>query len=255
MTVDGWQACAAIVEKGDPDRFMATMSTRVVARQRLFPLYAFNVEVSRAPWVTEEPMIAEMRLQWWRDALEEIAGGDKVRRHEVVTPLATVLRRAQVGPLDALIDARRWDIGRDPFEDRADFDSYIDATAGNLLWVAAEWFGCTQETPVRDIAYGAGVAQYLSAVPELEARGRVPLVDGRPEAVQALAQDALDRLKRGKATYFMPAVREPLRATWQAEAILAQAISDPRLVAEGALGLSGFGKRALLLRRTWFGGF
>ena len=69
-------ACAAIVERGDPERFMAAMAAPVEARRVLFPLYAFNVEVARAPWVTEEPMIAEMRLQWWRDALEEIAHGE-----------------------------------------------------------------------------------------------------------------------------------------------------------------------------------
>ena len=88
---DDVNACAAIVQRGDPDRFMATMAAPVAARRVLFPLYAFNVEVARAPWVTEESMIAEMRLQWWRDAVEEVAKGGVVRRHEVVTPLAEVL--------------------------------------------------------------------------------------------------------------------------------------------------------------------
>ncbi len=63
-------ACAALVERGDPDRFLAVMAAPAWARARLFPLYAFNLEVARAPWVTEEPMIAEMRLQWWRDVVE-----------------------------------------------------------------------------------------------------------------------------------------------------------------------------------------
>ena len=69
------QACADLVQRGDPDRFAAAMAAPVAARKVLFPLYAFNLEVARAPWVTEEPMIAEMRLQWWRDALGEIGGG------------------------------------------------------------------------------------------------------------------------------------------------------------------------------------
>ncbi|MEC7259362.1 MAG: squalene/phytoene synthase family protein, partial [Pseudomonadota bacterium] len=84
-------ACARIVEQGDPDRFLAAMAAPVQARRVLFPLYAFGVEIARAPWVTQEPMIAEMRLQWWRDALEEIASGAPARRHEVVTPLASLL--------------------------------------------------------------------------------------------------------------------------------------------------------------------
>ena len=112
MTVE---ACAGIVQRGDADRFLATMAAPPAARLRLFPLYAFNVEVSRAPWLTAEPMIAQMRLQWWRDALDEIGAGGQVRRHEVATPLAQVLREARIpmptllGPLQALIDARVWD--------------------------------------------------------------------------------------------------------------------------------------------------
>ena len=70
MTTD---ACAALVERGDPDRFAAVMAAPVAARTRLWPLYAFNLEVARAPWVTKEPMIAEMRLQWWRDVVAEPA--------------------------------------------------------------------------------------------------------------------------------------------------------------------------------------
>ena len=66
-------ACADIVRRADPARFQAAMAAPVAARSVLFPIYAFNVEVARAPWVTSEPMIAEMRLQWWVDALEEIA--------------------------------------------------------------------------------------------------------------------------------------------------------------------------------------
>ena len=98
---DDLNACAALVEKGDPWRFRTVMAAPVAARAKLFPLYAFNVEVSRAPYVTAEPMIAEMRLQWWRDALEEIANGAP-RRHEVVTPLAEILTPEQATALDAL---------------------------------------------------------------------------------------------------------------------------------------------------------
>ena len=95
--------CAKLVEQGDPDRFRTVMAAPVAARRVLFPLYAFNVEVSRAPWVTQEPMIAEMRLQWWRDALEEIAKGKAVRKHEVTTPLAEVIDPEKAKMLDGAI--------------------------------------------------------------------------------------------------------------------------------------------------------
>ena len=45
-------ACAALVERSDPERYLAVMAAPVWARERLFPLYAFNLEVARAPWVS-----------------------------------------------------------------------------------------------------------------------------------------------------------------------------------------------------------
>lgn len=248
-----WHACAALVEKGDPDRFMAVMSCDPAARARLFPLFAFNLEVARAPWVTQEPMIAEMRLQWWRDALGEIAAGGLVRRHEVVTPLALVLTPEQARLLDGLIEGRRQDISREGFADRAAFDGYIEATSGNLLLAAALWYGRPDEAAVRDVAYGAGVAQYLQAVPELEARGRQPLVDGRPEAVRALAEQALERLQRGRRALGR-SYGVPLRSSWQAGPLLRQVVADPGRVARGSLGLSDAGKRARLIWRALRGG-
>ncbi len=253
------QACAEIVQRGDRDRFDATMSVPVPAREVLFPLYAFNIEVARAPWVTAEPMIAEMRLQWWRDAVEEIGQGARPRAHEVVGPLAAALERdrdVMAGLLDGVVAARRWDIGADPFEDEADFAHYIDATSGNLTWAAAVGFGAPDrlEAPVRDAAWAGGLANWFLAIPDLEGRGKRPLVDGRPEAVAALARAGLDRLKAARGCEFgaaMPA----LRAFWLTGPILRQAAADPLAVAEGRLGVSEFRRRAGLLYKAMTGGW
>jgi phytoene/squalene synthetase len=72
-SLPGLEACAALVERSDPDRFRVAMAAPPAAREVLFPLYAFNLEVARAPWATREPMLAEMRLQWWRDQVEAAA--------------------------------------------------------------------------------------------------------------------------------------------------------------------------------------
>jgi phytoene/squalene synthetase len=246
------QACAELVERGDPDRFMATMAAPPPTRAVLFPLYAFNLEVARAPWVASEPMIAEMRLQFWRDVVEEIGQGKPPRAHEVLEPLAQAIQSENAALLDDLIAARRWDIYRDAFEDEAHFDRYIDATAGNLAWVAARALGAADEveTAIRDMAWGGGVAGFLRAVPELETRGRVPLLDGRPEGVKALADRALTRFRQGKAAQSaIPAAARPaLYAFWQAEPILKAALANPLCVADGALAGSEFGRRARLLR-------
>jgi phytoene/squalene synthetase len=243
------QACAELVKRGDPDRFLAAMAAPAAARVVLFPIYAFNVEVARAPWVTAEPMIAEMRLQWWRDVLAEIAAGGQVRSHEVCDALAPVLDASGADLLDRLIQARRWDIYRDPFEDAAHFNDYIDATAGGLAWAAARALGAeTGEAAVRDMAWAAGLARWFQAIPELEARGRIPLVDGRPDAVSGLAAEGLARLDRARV---QKKARAALLCTWRARAILTQARAYPERVATGALRQSEFSRRLGLLWRSF----
>ncbi|MEJ6395050.1 squalene/phytoene synthase family protein [Gymnodinialimonas sp. 2305UL16-5] len=243
------QACADLVARADPRRFRAAMAAPLPAREVLLPLYAFNVEVTRAPWLTDEPMIAEMRLQWWRDALGEVAQG-RARRHEVVDALA-FLDDAGAAILDRLVSARRWDIYKDPFEDAAHFRDYIDQTSGGLIGVGIRALGGAPNEATRAIAYGAGLARYLMAVPDLEARGRVPLVDGRTEAVGELARAALQAWPR---KIDLPVSARPaLFETVGARVILRRAASQPGAVAAGALEPAPIAERLGLMRAALFG--
>jgi phytoene/squalene synthetase len=190
-------ACAALVRRGDPARFRAVMAAPVRLRAVLFPLYALNIEVARAPWVTAEPMIAQMRLQWWRDALDEIAEGGPVRRHEVATPLAATLDAEGARALDDMVAARLRDVEGGRFETGEDLRRYLDRTAGTLLWTAARLAGATDEPAARDGGLAHGLASWLLAAPALEARGREPLPPGDPAAqVRALAEAGLAALGR-----------------------------------------------------------
>ncbi|MDZ4095407.1 MAG: squalene/phytoene synthase family protein, partial [Paracoccaceae bacterium] len=171
-------ACAALVKRGDPDRFAAAMAAPAAARTRLWPLYAFNLEVARIPWMTQEPMIAEMRLQFWRDVVAGTGPGAPPA-HEVAGPLIALIAAADlpVAVFDQLILARHWDIGRAPFADQNAFDTYLADSGGGLMWLAAKALGAPDaaEPLARNAGWAMALAGFLRAVPELEARGRVPL--------------------------------------------------------------------------------
>ncbi len=252
MLNEMFNACAALVERGDPERFRAIMVAPVAARGPLFTLAAFNLEVARAPWVTQESMIAEMRLQWWRDALEEIQQGVAVRRHEVVTPLATVLRKEDCQLLDELVAARRWDIYRDPFEDQAALVQHLEKTAGNLMAASVGALGGQTSQAAHDAGFAHGVANWFAAIPALEQAGRLPMADGRPEAVQALAKQALERLQasRAKRSEIAPNARPALLMAAQAEPVLRQVLQNPARVAAGHLGISRFRQQMRLIRQA-----
>jgi 15-cis-phytoene synthase len=248
MSID---ACAGLVQRGDPDRFAAVMAAPRAMRGRLFVIYAFNLEVARAPWVTTEPMIAEMRLQWWRDVLT----GPR-RAHEVAGPLHDLIAQQDlpVDVMDRLIAARRWEILRDAHADQAALDAYLEDTGAGLMWLAARASGAPpQIEPVaRDVGWAAGLAAYLRAVPELEARGRVPLVDGRSDAVRALAERGLARLAMARKGARGGAA---LLAGWQAARLLRQVTRDPSVVADGRMGLSEFARRGGLIWQAVTGRF
>ena len=240
MSVD---ACADLVARGDPDRFAAAMCAQGQARADLLVLFAFNLEVARAPWVTQEAMIAEMRLQWWADAVEEIFAGGFVRRHEVVTPLADVVMRGSLlrEPFDALITARRRDIYPDPPEDTAAFDTYLRDTSGTLSAMAGAILG-VRDTSIADVGTALGLGNLLRAVPELAARGRKPLplpglsqralLDGAFDDVAArivrgLAQEALDRLAKVRQAGVSKTAVPALLTGWRGRLALQVAARDP----------------------------
>lgn len=251
MSVD---ACAALVERGDPERFAALMAAPVAARGALAVLYAYNLEIARAPWVTKEAMIAEMRLQWWRDIVAEAAAGKPARAHEVAGPLSALLAKGDVDAtvLDRMAEARRWDIYSEAFADAQALDDYLEDSAAGLTWASAQALGAgpEAEAAVRGYGWAMGLANFLRAVPELESRGRIPLLDGRPEAVAALAQRGLDRLAAGRGKVPV-AVRPALIACNMAAPLLAQVVRDPQRVADGAMEVSEFTRRWGLLKAAF----
>lgn len=246
------QACAEIVLKADPDRFAAVMAAPVAAREKLFPIHAFAVEVARAPWASEEPMIAEMRLQWWRDGLSEIASGALVSKHEVLSPLSGVLTADTAKALDGFVEVRRWDIYKEPFEDDAHLDDYLQQTGGAFYQALCQALGAS-DASAGAFGYAVAVANWLKAVPELEARGRVPLVDGRPDAVRSLAEKAIASLQSVRRAGIDRAARPAFLAGWQTETILKQVARSPSRVADGTLGQSEFAKKASLLMKVALG--
>jgi len=241
-------ACADLVRRGDPDRFMATMAAPVAVRAVLFPIYACNLEAARAPWVSTEPLIAQMRLQWWLDALDEIASGGVVRRHEVVTSLALVLPPQAAAALRRSVEARIRDADPAPFEDEAEMLAYLEATAGGVAEAACLALGRAVPQALQGWSRAAGLVRYFQAVPELVARGRHPLPDGRAQTVSRLAREAkaglggLRALRREAG----PAVFE----FWQVAALLRRAARHPGQVADGQLTLSEFSRRGRLLALT-----
>ena len=244
-----FSACVEIVRRGDPDRFLASMAAPEWARPALFSVYALNVETARVAWSVEEPAVAQVRLQWWRDALADFANQDQTRSHEVMETLTDVLDATSVEFLDALIEARQRDIERHSFETEDELSDFLDQTAGNLTMATARATGVIGfESAIRQIAWASGLANLFLASPELQAKGYDPFPDSTPDALRNLAGQGLARIHRARPPIH---AKPALLATWRAHRILNAAYRWPERVLSGELGGPEFMRRATLVWKTY----
>lgn len=171
----------ADLRRQDPDRLYMALFARGAARERLIGLYAFNLEVAATRERVSEPMLGQIRLQWWRDALDEIRRGDTPRRHPVVESLAGWMPDAGNEAFDlalGLIEAREHDLEDAPFATMDELTRYVEATSSGLLRLALFAAGVSGG-PAHEAALPAGRAYALAglirAVPFHGAQGRVLL--------------------------------------------------------------------------------
>jgi hypothetical protein len=246
--------CATLLRRGDPDRFLSAMTAPPDRRERLFALYAFNLELARIRAVASEPMLGLIRLQWWRETVEGIYAGAP-RAHEVVGPLAETIAAADLpqAPFQGMIDARGWDVEPEPFADAAALRAHLQATGGALLALAAQALaGRPVETAEAGFAFAA--AAWLRAAPALSAQGAPPWPPGDArDRSQALAREGLAALDRARAAPVPPEAAPAFRAGWRSRAALRGALAADFDPAIGPAEESPFRRRAGLLWRAALG--
>jgi len=95
----------ARLKRSDENRWLATRYAPEAGRQLLVAVYLLHQELQRALQVSE-PMLGKIRIQWWRETLEQVAGKGAVRRHDLAEELARVTKdRADlVAPMNELVD-------------------------------------------------------------------------------------------------------------------------------------------------------
>ncbi|MAZ03696.1 MAG: hypothetical protein CMN56_11220 [Sneathiella sp.] len=122
------------VKRYDYDRWLATLFAPPPARPGLFALLAFHAEIARIRETVSEPLLGDIRLQWWRDALTAIEEQGKPPVHPVAESLAEIIsaHELDLAMLRRMIDIRALDLDPLPFETTAELLDYADETGGIL---------------------------------------------------------------------------------------------------------------------------
>jgi phytoene synthase len=182
----------AFARQHDPDRFLCAVFAAPERREAIFALIGFNHELARAREAASNPIAALIRLQWWRDAVEEARAGRPPRRHEVAAPLHAAITD---GALDAdalagLIDAREAETEEAGLATEQDFVAWLRGTAGGWSAVAGRALGADAEAAevLRGLGAAYGLAGVLRSVAAHAAQGRCLLPRDRIAAAGLSAE-------------------------------------------------------------------
>jgi phytoene synthase len=157
----------------------ATLVPDPKRRAALIAVAAFAGELRRIPEVVKEPMMGEVRLQWWRDVIESF-GSSGSTGHPVADALAGAVQayRLPILQLVAMTEVRAFDLYNDPMPDEASFLGYLAKTEAIPFSLAMQIMrdGHEADASLAHFAGGAfGLARMLASLPHWLARGRIPL--------------------------------------------------------------------------------
>ena len=185
----------AILADKDPDRWL---SSRFVAdpaaRADLVALYSLDNELSAVGRKVRDPLVGEMRLAWWREALEGLMARGDTRGHAVLEGI-----KAARFPMDTVagLPDRYIDALAPPADDET-LLARIDETDGVVMALAAlRLHPDARVEQVADAARALNLARSgqadRAAVADVLKRGQAALATLPTDAFPAVAHAALAR--------------------------------------------------------------
>lgn len=162
------------------DRYLAALLAPRAVRRDLIALTAFLGEVARAVETVSEPVMGEIRLQWWRDALAASRAGTSTG-NPVADALSETIARHKLpeSAILAILDANSRVLEPGFPATQKDVETYLqesDAIAGELT---ARILNVVIDESVSELvnatAQATGRVRLLRALPLMLSNGRWPL--------------------------------------------------------------------------------
>jgi len=156
--------CGAELRARDRDLWLAALYAPAPLRKHIHAIYAFTGEAGEIAEKVSQPMLGEMRLRWWIDAILDAT--EDARAHPTADALLDTI--AVVG-LDRaefadLLDARSADLYDDPLESTEALLEYCRRVAARPLLWCARCLGGEDNGATRRALEHAGVAMGLIEV-------------------------------------------------------------------------------------------
>lgn len=190
------QYCADLVASADEDLKLSLMYALDEDRARLSALFALQIELRRIPGLVSEAPAGEIRLQWWRDTLDEIVAEKAPRKHPVVELIAASggMTSGARDSAERLIDSRARLLYAPAFDSLDDFQAFARFAEAPLASLAIG-----EEGDAIDAIAEIGTAYALARFAPIMAPGLANEAAARADRLVAENADALRGLSSGAA--------------------------------------------------------
>lgn len=235
----------------DYERFLICLFTPQAHRDDIAALFLFNAELAHIRDQVTEPLLGQIRLQWWREALDKL-GTPEQPPHALLDRLSLWQQRGiSLAPLHTMLDARTTDLQTEPFPTLAAYKAYRHDTSAPLGAMLAALLGQPGNAALfAEIMKNYAAIGLLRALPHWLQRRQMPLP---PEIIAqyALNTGALAEFKPqpGLARWALATSRQTME---QCAVLQAKLRSLPRAERRGASaillhnGLTQFYARQIL---------
>ena len=172
-----WQSLLQELRGQDFDRYATCLFAPPEQRADLAALFLFNATLAQIRDQVTEPLLGNIRLQWWRDELARLNKGNKAPEQPVLEIIGSWRQRGlDLTPLLTMIDARATDLDNPPFPTLSDYIAYRRNTSRPLGVMAAKLIGQERHAEL----YADSMELYatiglLRAVPHWVKRRQQPL--------------------------------------------------------------------------------
>jgi 15-cis-phytoene synthase len=167
-----------VLRELDQAKYLACLFVPEQKREAFAALGAYAAELRRIPQLVSEPLPGEIRLQWWRDVISGTRAGEAPNQPVAAALLnAIATHNLPPAPLDAMAEARIFDLYHDPMPDIAALEIYLGETEAALIQLGGLVLDATNAAKSAEAAGHAGmaigIANMLSQLPRATNRQRI----------------------------------------------------------------------------------
>ncbi|XP_042219033.1 NADH dehydrogenase (ubiquinone) complex I, assembly factor 6-like isoform X6 [Homarus americanus] len=171
--------CLDIVKQNDYENFLSVLLLPQNARATAVAIRAFNVELAQVSDMTSETLMGKMRLQFWRDTLDQIYQGTAPKQ-----PVALELQRAvemhrlSKRWLRSLIDSREEQLDNKQFASIASVENYSEKCNSPLYYLILQGLGIENvhaDHAASHLGKAEGIMRLVRGVPHHGAKRKVLL--------------------------------------------------------------------------------